>query len=159
YSPAPAERARLLLAQGEVGAAADWVAERGLREEDTPDYPREREYLVLARLLLARADPQRALPLLLRIHARATDQGRLGGLVEVRALQALALEAGGDAGRALEALVEALALARPEGYVQVFADEGAPMAALLRRLVASAQRGNNAAADGGLRDYGTRLLG
>jgi LuxR family maltose regulon positive regulatory protein len=32
-------------------------------------------------------------------------------------------------------------LGRPEGYVRVFADEGPPMAALLRKLVAAGRRG------------------
>ena len=40
----------------------------------------------------------------------------------------------------MAALAEALTLAEPQGYVRVFADEGAPMGALLGRLVA-AQRG------------------
>ncbi len=36
---------------------------------------------------------------------------------------------------ALATLVEALRLAAPEGYLRVFADEGAPMATLLGRLI------------------------
>ena len=45
----------------------------------------------------------------------------------------------------MDALAGALTLACPQGYVRVFADEGAPMAALLGRLVA-AQRTETAAA-------------
>ena len=37
----------------------------------------------------------------------------------------------------MNALAEALALACPQGYVRVFADEGPPMAALLSRLIAA----------------------
>ena len=33
----------------------------------------------------------------------------------------------------IEALEQALVLAEPEGYVRIFIDEGAPMAALLRQ--------------------------
>src|SRR5262249_16165440 len=65
-NPVPAERARLLLAQGEVAAAARWAQERGLDADDEPDYPREREHLVLARVLLAQARPGLALALLER---------------------------------------------------------------------------------------------
>lgn len=54
YNPVPAERARLLLARGDLAEAASWVRERGLRETDAPSYAREPEYLVLARVLLAR---------------------------------------------------------------------------------------------------------
>jgi LuxR family maltose regulon positive regulatory protein len=52
-NPVPAQRARLALAQGDVDAAIGWVRTRGLTAEDDPGYPREREYLVLARVLLA----------------------------------------------------------------------------------------------------------
>jgi LuxR family maltose regulon positive regulatory protein len=67
----------------------------------------------------------------------------MGSIIEIRALQALARQAAGDQTGALAALTEALALAWGEGYVRVFADEGAPMARLLGRL--SAQRTGEAA--------------
>ena len=139
-NPVPAERARLLLAQARVAEAAGWLDERRLGETDEPAYAREREYLVLARLLLARGAPDRALPLLERLAAQAEAKGRAGSLVEIEALQALALSAMGDRGQALTRLVDALALGRREGYVRVFADEGHPMAALVGALVTSARR-------------------
>ena len=40
-NPVPAQRARLLLAQGDLAAAARWTKERGLDADDEPDYPRE----------------------------------------------------------------------------------------------------------------------
>jgi LuxR family transcriptional regulator, maltose regulon positive regulatory protein len=132
--PVAVQRARLRLAEGDVGAAARWVRERGLGPEDEPSFAREREYLVLARVLLAEQTPERALPLLERLHAAAMAQGRTGSVIEVRALQALALAAGADRASAVEALAEALALAWPEGYLRVFVDEGGPMATLLWTL-------------------------
>src|SRR5262244_1369913 len=51
-NPVPAQRARLLLAQGNVAAAARWTEQRGLSPEDEPGYPQELEYLVLARVLV-----------------------------------------------------------------------------------------------------------
>jgi tetratricopeptide repeat protein len=54
-----------------------------------------------------------------------------GSLIEIRALRSLALQSAGQHQDALTALAEVLALARPEGYIRVFADEGPPMAALL----------------------------
>jgi LuxR family transcriptional regulator, maltose regulon positive regulatory protein len=133
-NPVPALRARLALAHGDRAAAARWTDERGLSADDQPSYPREPEYLVLARVLLAQQAPQRALGLLERLHALAAAQARAGSVIEVLALQALALAAAGDHERALAALAEALRLAAPEGYLRVFLDEGAPMAALLGRL-------------------------
>ena len=145
-NPVPAERARLLLAQGDVAAAGRWVQERGLSADDELAYPREAEYLVLARVLVAQGLPGRALALLERMHAAAVDQGRVGCLIETGTLRALALAANGDEGRAISVLVEALTLGHPEGYVRVFADEGEPMRALLGRL-ASGQRARPAARD------------
>ncbi len=144
-NPVPAHRARLLLAQGDVAAAARWAEERNLRPDDQPGYAREREYLVLARVLLAQEPPSRALALLERLHATAESQDRTGSVIEIRALQALALAASGDDAGAVNALAETLTLACPQGYVRVFADEGPPMGALLGRLVA-AQREEHAAA-------------
>src|SRR6266851_4996579 len=137
FNPAPSQRARLLLAQGDTAAAARWTQQRGLRPDDEPGYPQEREYLVLARVLLAQDRPGRALTLLDRLLAQAATGGRIGSVIEIRALQALAHQASRDEPAAMAALVEALTLSCPQGYVRVFADEGPPMGALLGRLVAA----------------------
>ena len=143
FNPVPAERARLLLAQGDLTAAARWTQRRRVVPEDEPRYPQEREYLVLARVLLAQNRPGPALALLDRMLAAAAAQGRTRSVIETQALWALALAASGDEDSAVGALAEALTLACPLGYVRVFADEGAPMSALLTRLVAAqrAERG------------------
>ena len=146
-NPVPAQRARLLLAQGEVTAAARWMEERGLGPDDEPGYPREPEYLVLARVLLAQDHPAPALALLGRLHTAAAAQNRAGSIIEIQALQALALGAAGDDNAAVNTLAQALMLGWPQGYVRVFADEGAPMSALLSRLVA-AQKADHAVARG-----------
>jgi LuxR family maltose regulon positive regulatory protein len=52
-------------------------------------------------------------------------------VLEILLLQALAQQLAGDTRAAMGPLERALALAEPEGYVRVFADEGAPMARLL----------------------------
>jgi LuxR family maltose regulon positive regulatory protein len=143
-NPVPVWRARLLLATGQVAEAARWANQRGLGADDQPSYPREGEYLVLARVLLAERTPRRALKLLERLHAQAAAQGRTGSIIEIRALQAVAQQGAGDRTGALAALAEALALAWGEGYVRVFVDVGAPMACLLGGLSA-AQRAGKAA--------------
>src|SRR5271169_6990084 len=125
--PVSSQRARLLLAQGDVTAASQWAKAAGLSPEDQPDYPREPAYLVLARVLLARDRPGPALTLLQRLLATAASQGRTGSIIEIQALRALALAAHGDDASALGALTEALVPARRHGYVRVLADEGAPM--------------------------------
>src|SRR6516165_4489630 len=136
-NPVPAQRARLLLALGDVAAAADWASQRGVRTGDEPNYPTEPEHLVLARVLLAQDRPQEALALLERWLAAAVDAGRTASTIQISVLQALALAASGDQAGALRTLAGALALASPQQYVRIFGDEGAPMAALLGQLAAA----------------------
>jgi len=157
FNPMPAQRARLLLAQGDVTAASQWAKAAGLSPEDEPDYPREQAYLLLARVLLAQDRPGPALTLLQRLLATAASQGRIGNVIEIQALRTLALAARGDHAGALGALAEGVTLACPQGYIRVFADEGAPMRALLTRLSA-AQQGQRAPARDIDPDYLAALL-
>jgi LuxR family maltose regulon positive regulatory protein len=134
FNPVPSQRARLLLAQGDVRAAARWTTVAGLSAGDEADFPQEPAYLVLARVLLAQNEPGPALALLRRLLGAADSQGRVGSIIEIGALRALALAACGDHAGALGALTEAVRLAGPQGYVRIFADEGTPMRALLAQL-------------------------
>jgi ATP/maltotriose-dependent transcriptional regulator MalT len=138
-NPVPALRARLQLARGEIDDAARWVHERGVGIEDQPAYPRELDFLVLGRVLLAQQKPDAALRLLRTLRRLASIHRRTHSVIEVEALEALALAAVRDQGAALETLAEAVGLALPLGYVRVFVDEGTPMARLIGEL-ASAQR-------------------
>ncbi|CCH76473.1 Transcriptional regulator, LuxR family protein [Nostocoides japonicum T1-X7] len=140
FNPVPAQRARLLLLQGDVAAAARWARESGLDAEDEPDYPREPGQVVLARVLLARQQPDQALALLERLYAAALGQGRIASVIETGALRALALAARGDDAAAVEALTDALGYAHPAHYIRVFVDEGRPMAELLTRLIGAQRR-------------------
>jgi LuxR family transcriptional regulator, maltose regulon positive regulatory protein len=133
-SPLPALRAQLLLAQGRVAEAAGWARDRGLGEEDPLSYQSEREHLVFAQVLLATGAAHRARRLLERLQAAAVAQDRTGSLIEILAIQALALRACDDEDAALATLASALDLGWVEGYVRVFVDQGAPMAALFGRL-------------------------
>jgi ATP/maltotriose-dependent transcriptional regulator MalT len=144
-NPVPARRAWLLLAQGDLAAAARFPQENGLDPDDEPNYAREPGQLVLARILLAQDRPGQALALLDRLHAAAVAQSRTGSLIETGALRALALAATGDEAGAITTLAGALTPACPQGHIRVFADGGPPMAALLRRLVAAQRTGQAAA--------------
>jgi LuxR family transcriptional regulator, maltose regulon positive regulatory protein len=88
----------------------------------------------------------------------ATAQGRTESSIELKALQALAHGACGHPDAALAVLAEALTLAAPEGYLRVFADEGAPMAALLRALATSPAKFQAVAAAPLPRAYLDRLI-
>lgn len=143
--PVPSLRARIWIAQGRPKDALRWARERGLTTGDELSYPREHEHITLARALLAQAasdptdgDTRHASELFQRLLQAAEAGGRMGAVIEILALQALAHRAHDDGSAALAALERALALAEPEGYVRVFVDEGEPMQALLEACV---QRG------------------
>ena len=153
--PVPALRARLSVAQGEVGAALGWARERGLSVEDDLSYLREFEHITLARVLLARYATERAerfsheaTRLLERLLRAAETGARWGTVIEILLLQALAHQARGDIPAALAPLQRALTLAEPEGYVRIVVDEGPSMAPLLRAV----------AKQGTARNYARRLL-
>ena len=156
-NPVGAQHARLLLAQGDIDAARRWTAERGLAASGELDYAEELTYLVLARVMLADGRAEETLALLNRMHALAVAQRRVGSVIELRALQALALASGGDDAAALNSLADALAQASAESYVRVFMDEGAHMRSLLGRLLSS-QRSGEAALRAVPRGYLARLM-
>jgi LuxR family maltose regulon positive regulatory protein len=139
--PVPAVRARLRLRRGEIDEAEAWARQGHLSPDDEVSYLHEYEHVTLARLLLARhrrdrdsAALEATLGLLDRLLAAAQDGGRGGSVLEVLILQALAHQARGAVPTALDTLQRAVTLAQPEGYVRLIADEGAPMAALLKAL-------------------------
>jgi LuxR family maltose regulon positive regulatory protein len=149
--PVPALRARVWIAQGRLGEALGWVREQGLSVDDDLSYLHEFEHITLARMLLARSqgEPVReAIRLLERLLPAAEQGGRTGHVIEIMVLRALAHQRVRDIPAALADLERAVTLAEPEGYVRVFADEGAPMASLLR---AAAKQGTAA-------NYVRRLL-
>jgi LuxR family maltose regulon positive regulatory protein len=139
-----AVRAQLELAQGNLAAAIHWADSSGLStNDDDPGYPREGEYLALARVCIAQTweDPeipllQEVLHLLNRLLRDAEAKARLDSVLEILVLRALALEAQGDRTSALSTLERVLVLAAPEGYMRLFVDEGTPMLALLRQAYA-----------------------
>jgi LuxR family maltose regulon positive regulatory protein len=153
--PVPALKARVWIAQGRLGEALGWAREQGLSVDDDLSYLREFEHITLVRLLLARHEGERTGPslheatrLLERLLLTAEEGGRTGRVIEIMVLRALAHQALGDIPAALGSLERAVALAEPEGYVRVFADEGPPMISLLR---AAAKQGTR-------RNYVRRLL-
>ena len=143
---ASAYQARIWLALGKVDEAIQWACE--YRRVGETEYLREFEDLTLARVLLTGNEVDEALALLDSLLSSAEAAGRLGGVIEIQALRALALQALGKQDEALDALASTLALAEPEGYVRVFLDNGGPMRVLLKQ----------AASHGIALGYVTRLL-
>src|SRR5215210_184929 len=162
---AAAEEARVRLAQGDLMAAARWAEASGLRADDELNYPREGEYLTLARVLVARGrdEPQgpycdHALALIDRLLQHAQSGARMGSVIELLVQRALVLQARHEFREAIAALERALVLAEPEGYVRLFVDEKAPMEALLRELLEARSKGSSAARQHAMLDYVRRLM-
>ena len=126
-------RAMLWLKQGDLASASSWAA----RYERADDSARPRftaydyDRFALAQTYMAQEQWDTAYAAVERLlhDAEATDHGRY--VIWALVLQALILQAQGDTAPGVASLARALALAEPEGYVRVFVDEGAPMAALL----------------------------
>jgi LuxR family maltose regulon positive regulatory protein len=118
----------------------EWAREAGLSSGDDLSYVREFEHITLARVLIARYTSDRvdsviheAMSLLERLLQAADEGGRMGSVIEILVLQALAHQMLGDIPAALAPLSRALTLAEPESYVRIFVDEGPPMAVLLEK--------------------------
>jgi LuxR family maltose regulon positive regulatory protein len=77
-----------------------------------------------------------ALDLLARLLEMAESRGWVGKAIEIRVLQALALQVRDDTNEALTVLGRTLSNAEPLGYVRTFVDEGPPMARLLHEAAA-----------------------
>jgi LuxR family maltose regulon positive regulatory protein len=135
---------QIALAQGDLAAAIRWAEQVTEDADGSPFYPLLG--LTPARLLLAQKEKAAAADQLEAWYDTAVAAGWQFGVIEVRALQALAAP---TPDQALTFLAGALALAEPEGYVRTFVDKGERMAALLR----------HAAARGTAPDYARRLLG
>jgi LuxR family maltose regulon positive regulatory protein len=140
-------RAMLWAAQGKVDAARRWAQASGLGDGELI-YLRERETIILARVLMAQKKWDEAARLIDRLMDAAETGKRWGRVVELLILQTLALDAQEKQDEALTRLARALALAEPGGYVRIFVDQGEPMAELLQQAAA---RGISA-------DYVGRLL-
>lgn len=132
-----ATRARLWLAQGDLQNAQCWGQAYGTTMDDDRiqlgTHVRAFALFTLARVYLTQGDTTQALAVLERLQRSGESESRTGVVIEALTLQALALAIRGLRTEALGALYRALQLAAPAGYVRLFVDEGAPMAALLRQ--------------------------
>jgi len=136
--PVDAIKARIHLKQGQLPKAEEWVRAQELSANDNLSYLHEFEHITLARMLLAEYQINReerlileGLSLLERLLKAAEGQKRMGSVLEILMVQALAYKAQRDTIKALASLERALTLAQPEGYARIFVGEGNPMRALL----------------------------
>ena len=137
--------ARLRLARAEIEDAIAVEQERS-ESGDTLGSATLVDRMTSARLLCARGRHGEASRLLQELGEAAEEAGRAWDLIEVLALQALALWESGKKEQAVGVLTQALTLAEPEGYVRTFVDEGEAMGAILSATLEARQRGHPDAA-------------
>lgn len=90
--------------------------------------------LSLARVHLAQGNVAAALRQMEPLRRQMEIKGLVDEQLKVMVLQALAYDAQGETGQAIQLLGDALALAEPAGFIRLFVDEGLPMAKLLQRI-------------------------
>ena len=143
-------RLRLYLLRGDTQAAVR-LAQTQEKNRRTPcAFSQELNALFLVRLWLTEGNTSSAMEALEIALSPARAAGRWGSVIELLVLQVLVLNLERRVPEALTALEEALALAEPEGYFRVFADEGEPMDRLLRLAYRNRE--------GGHKKYIARLL-
>jgi LuxR family maltose regulon positive regulatory protein len=133
-------RLRFWFAQGNFSAAARLIQayepttskDRGGR---LATLLQETVSITLGHISLCEGKFSKAETLLARVQQEAEQAGRLGNVIEILLLRALAARALGNVAQAINLLDKALKLAEPEGYIRVFVDLGMPMATLLRERV------------------------
>jgi LuxR family maltose regulon positive regulatory protein len=140
--PIPAMRANVWIRQGKLDSAQRWAHEQGLSVDGDITYLQEYDYLVLARLQLARYRTQPSdnlrtstYDLLARLQRSASAGKRTSHTIESLILEALLYDAQHEPTLAIQSLHQALELAAPEGHVRPFVDEGQAIIDLLRDAV------------------------
>jgi LuxR family transcriptional regulator, maltose regulon positive regulatory protein len=130
-------RARLMLLQGDLESAGNWVNTFNDLPPDQSLMWLEEPQVTRARVLVARgtdADMQLALKILDILNEIAARTHTTRYEIEILALRALAQDAQGKTRKANVALKQAVDLATPGGFIRVFADLGKPMQNMLRQI-------------------------
>ncbi len=122
----------LWLQNGDLPAVERWGSQR------QPVYgwqaQSEREYLLIARLLLAQGKPEEARELSTRVAASAHADGHQRIVLQAQLLLSLTEAASNHLTKARKQLQQVIAQACSEGYMRLFLDEGELMQALLQAL-------------------------
>ena len=139
--PIHATRARVLAARGDLAEAYAWARQHQVTTDDELSYLREYEHITFARILLAEhADTgtsqvlDDAVRLLDRLLAAAQNGERIGSVIELEVLRALAHHAGGAREESLDALRHAVELAQPDGWIRIFVDATPVLSDLLGEI-------------------------
>lgn len=132
-----AYRAWLWLINGQLDLVSRWVRESDLSLHSELEHCRKFEYLVFARYLLVKEDPQGALTLLSRLRDMAARFERTNTLMEILPVLALASYSCGQIADSISLLEKAIMLGIGNRYTRTFLDAGPGAVQLLRTALAA----------------------
>jgi LuxR family maltose regulon positive regulatory protein len=127
----------LAVMQGRAHEVTHWAEQAYANLRLAPMHTFYIPQLTIPKVLLAAGTPggrKMAADCLQRIHEYAESTHNVRVMIEVLALEALLHAANNDEKAALATLEQSLALARPGGFIRLYADIGPDMADLLRRM-------------------------
>ncbi|GHO95624.1 LuxR family transcriptional regulator [Reticulibacter mediterranei] len=137
---------RLLLATGDLEAVQHYLEVQLLDQEKLPFIHTLETSILKVRLSLAQEKAQEALPLLERLLSDAMVQEHRYYALEIQLLMVLAYAACKQSQPAQRLLRKILIVAKAEGFLRLFVNEGEPLVRLLRSLLSSIE-------DNSLRSY------
>ena len=138
-------QARLALLQGDVDRAVIWANAANPTADNQMMFFFEVPRLTLARVLIAMGDRDsltRALDVLAERLALARVMQQARRVLEIKSLQAIALDGLGRRQEALEALDMSLTIADAGEFISSFLEAGPPMARLLRAMAKTERHAN-----------------
>lgn len=95
-------------------------------------FENELTFITLAQIYLVLNQTSDCLELLSQLETKASSSGRLGRLIQIKFLQALAFQKDNETAEAMSCLSESISLAEAEGYLRTILDMGESMRILLR---------------------------
>jgi len=139
--PLSALKVRVLIKQGKIHAAKEWVKKQQLSLDDDLSYLNEFAHITLVRVLIAEYryfNNNKALSdakqFIKRLLIEAIRGKRIGNIIELYILQALVDDYNGESEHAIQSLKRAINLAETEEYIQIFIDEGMQLYQLLSNV-------------------------
>lgn len=137
---ADCRKMELLTLDEDLQAAAAYAARsNAFLERDIPPFvswrERKRATIARARLAIRQGEAASVRATLKSFRMESERYGRDRAFMEISLLEALAAHAAGDRHEAIASLKRALSIAVPERFLRTFADEGRPMAQLLRATI------------------------
>ena len=126
-------KAKVLIRLGKIEQAEQFLQSRGIRADGEFQFPHHAEYAALACLLIEKGDLQNAGKLLERLLVWAETAQQKLWVIRIQVLRSRNFQAQGRPAESMQALQQALDLARPERCIQTFIDEGEPIKRLLEQ--------------------------